>query len=127
MRFVIDSYAWIEYFKASAKGSKAKKIIERRENELFTLDICLAEIKFWALQDEIDFQKIGKIIRVNSSIVESNSKDWTDAAQTKFEKRKRYKNFGLVDALLLVKQKQLNAIIVTGDKHFKENKNTEFI
>lgn len=127
MNSIVDSYAWIEYFKATAKGTKARRIIEKEENQLFTLDVCLAEIKFWTLQEGVDFQRINKIIRANSSVVESNSKDWTDAAQIKFEKRKKYKNFGLVDALLMVKQKQLNAIVLTGDKHFKENKNTEFI
>lgn len=127
MKFIVDSYAWIEYFKASAKGIKAKRIIEKEENQLFTLDVCLAEIKFWALQEKIGFLKIHQIIRAYSSVMESNSKDWLDAAQKKLEKRKKHKNFGLVDALLLVKQKQLGALILTGDCHFKKNKNTEFI
>ena len=39
MKFIIDSFAWIEYFKASESGEKAKKIIEKKENELFTLDV----------------------------------------------------------------------------------------
>jgi len=33
----------------------------------------------------------------------------------------------LVDALLLAKQKQLNATILTGDKHFEENPKVELI
>ncbi len=127
MRFIVDSYAWIEYFKGSQKGNKAKKIIEKKENELVTLDICLAEIKFWALQEKLDFAEIKRVIRANSSIAESSSKDWLDSAEVKSEKRKKHKNFGLVDAMLLIKQKQLNAIILTGDKHFKENRNVEMI
>jgi len=127
MRFIIDSYAWIEYFKASEKGTKAKKIIDKEQNELFTLDVCLAEIKFWAMTENQDFKELKKILLSNSVIAESFSNDWLDAAETKFEKRKKHKNFGLVDAMLMVKQKQLNAKIVTGDTHFKENKNTEFI
>jgi len=67
------------------------------------------------------------VIRANSSIAESSSKDWLDSAEVKSEKRKKHKNFGLVDAMLLIKQKQLNAIILTGDKHFKENRNVEMI
>ena len=127
MKFIIDSFAWIEYFKASESGEKAKKIIEKKENELFTLDVCLAEIKFWALQEKIDFLKIKAIIKSNSGIVETFSNEWLEAAQIKFEKRKKYKNFGLVDALILEKQKQLKAIIVTGDKHFKDSKDIELI
>ena len=127
MQLIIDSYAWIEYFKASAKGTNAKGFIEKEANELFTLDVCLAEIKFWALGENLDFEEIKKIILSNSAIVESFSSDWLEAAETKFEKRKKHKNFGLVDALLLVKQKQLNATILTGDIHFKENQKIELI
>ncbi|HLD58315.1 MAG TPA: PIN domain-containing protein [archaeon] len=127
MKFIIDSYAWIEYFKASAIGEKAKKIIEKKENELFTLDVCLAEIKFWALGEKTDFSKIQFIIKSDSAVVETFSNDWLEAAEIKFEKRKKHKNFGLVDALLLAKQKQLNATILTGDKHFEENPKVELI
>ena len=127
MKFIVDSYAWIEYFKASAKGAKARKIIEKKENELFTLDICLAEIKFWALREKINFSNLKKIIYSNSGIVENTSGDWLEAAEIKFEKRKRHKSFGLVDALLFAKQKKLNAVILTGDRHFKESRNVELI
>jgi len=127
MRLIVDSYAWIEYFKASAKGVKSKNFIEEETNELFTLDICLAEIKFWALGETADFEEIKGIILSNSVVVESFSSDWLEAAQIKFEKRKKHKNFGLVDAMLLVKQKQLNATILTGDTHFKDNHAVELI
>lgn len=122
MKIIVDSYVWIEYFKASAPGEKARKIIEKKENELFTLDVCLAEIRFWALEEKIDFPKIQSIIKSNSAVIETFSNDWLEAAGIKFEKRRKYKNFGLVDALLLVKQAQLGAMVLTGDKHFSENK-----
>ena len=79
------------------------------------------------MQEKIDFLKIKAIIKSNSGIVETFSNEWLEAAQIKFEKRKKYKNFGLVDALILEKQKQLKAIIVTGDKHFKDSKDIELI
>ena len=127
MKFIVDSFAWIEYFNGTLRGTKARKIIEKKENELFTLDVCLAEIKFWALQEKTDFREIQKTVRANSAVVESGSNEWLDAAEIKFKERKKHKGFGLIDALLIVKQKQLNAIIITGDKHFEENKNVEMI
>lgn len=127
MKFIVDSFAWIEYFNGTLRGAKARKIIEKKENELFTLDVCLAEIKFWALQEKKDFREIQKTLRANSAVVESGSNEWLDAAEIKSIERKKHKGFGLIDALLIVKQKQLDAIIITGDKHFKENKNVEMI
>ncbi len=127
MQIIVDSYAWIEYFKASAKGAKAKSFIEKETNELFTLDVCLAEIKFWAIEEKLDFEEIKRTILSNSVVIESFSSDWLEAAQIKFEKRKNRKNFGLIDALILAKQKQLNATILTGDTHFKESSGVELI
>jgi len=120
--FIVDSYAWIEYFNATKKGEKVKKIIEDEKNELYTLDVCLAEIKFWALSQGIDFERLYQIIRANSTILECWSNDWLSAAEIKFEKRKKHRDFGLVDAIIIVKNQQLEAKIVTGDKHFKEEK-----
>lgn len=127
MHIIVDSYAWIEYFKASGAGKRARKIIESNENELFTLDVCLAEIKFWALNEKTDFYKAQAVIKSNSSIVETFPEDWLEAAEIKFEKRKKYPNFGMIDALLLVKKNQVNARILTGDKHFSEEKSALLI
>ena len=43
MRYVIDSYAWIEYFMGTKAGKKVKPIIEGLEEKI-TPTICLAEI-----------------------------------------------------------------------------------
>lgn len=127
MQVIVDSYAWVEYFLGSEKGGKAKKIIEKEGNELFTPDVCMAEIKFWALQEKKDFTEIQRIIRANSAVMETFSNDWLEAAEVKFEKRKKTKAFGLVDALLIVKQGQLGAAVLTGDKHFSGGKGTIFL
>ena len=44
MRFVFDTYAWIEYFKGSATGTKVKRIVESEENEIFTSVMTIAEL-----------------------------------------------------------------------------------
>ena len=43
MKYVMDSYAWIEYFMGTEAGKKAKPIIEGLEEKI-TPTICLAEI-----------------------------------------------------------------------------------
>jgi len=43
MRYVIDSFAWIEYFMGTKAGEKAKPIIEGVEEKI-TPTICLAEV-----------------------------------------------------------------------------------
>jgi len=43
MKYVIDSYAWIEYFMGTKAGDEVKSIIENSEEKI-TPTICLAEI-----------------------------------------------------------------------------------
>ena len=43
MKYVIDSYAWIEYFMGTKTGEKVKPTIEGQEEKI-TPTICLAEI-----------------------------------------------------------------------------------
>jgi len=43
VKTVLDSYAWIEHFLGSEKGSKTDEILQTSD-EIYTLDIVLAEI-----------------------------------------------------------------------------------
>ncbi len=126
-RVIVDSYAWIEYLKGTETGLKAKNFIDNLENELFTLDVCLAEIKFWALSANLQFESFVDIIRANSNVIETFSNDWLKAAEAKFEKRKTIKNIGLIDALIIVKSRELKTKILTGDRHFENEKQTILI
>jgi hypothetical protein len=43
MKYVMDSYAWLEYFMGTETGKKAKAIIECSEEKITPI-ICLAEV-----------------------------------------------------------------------------------
>ena len=44
MKYVIDSWAWIEYLIGSSHGEKVREIAENKENEMFTCVLSIAEI-----------------------------------------------------------------------------------
>ena len=127
MNHIVDSYAWIEYFIGSEKGEIVKKLFLDEKNQFLTVECCLAEIKGWAIKNNQDFDKLYKIIRANSNIVEIAEYNWIEAAIERAEQRKTKKNFGLIDAVLLVKQKELNCKIISGDTHFMGIKNVIFL
>ncbi len=127
MIYLIDSYAWIEYFIGSLKGAAVQKLFLDEKNRFLTVECCLAEIKGWALRESKDFDPLLKIILANSTIVVILQHDWLEAAAVRFEQRKQQKDFGLIDAIILVKQKEHNGIVVSGDRHFKELKNVLFL
>ncbi len=120
MLYIIDSYAWIEYFKGSTKGEILRALFLKEENKFATIECSLAEIKGWSLREKEDFDKHFIIIRANSTIFPVVQQNWIEAARERFELRKSRKHFGLIDAVIVVKQKEHGCKVISGDPHFKE-------
>ncbi len=127
MEFIIDSYAWIEYVLGSKKGEILKKLFLNSTNQFFTVECCLAEIIGWSLRYKQDGVAIMKVIKTNSQLLSVNEMNWINAGKERFEQQKTQKDFGLIDAVIVIKQNELNCKVVTGDKHFKQMKNVVFL
>lgn len=127
MLYLIDSYAWIEYFLGSKKAEAFKKLLSNQENQFLTVECCLGEINGWSLRNKYNFEDFFKVIRADSQIVPLSQYDWILGAEERHEQRKTQKDFGLIDAILLVKQRQYQSKIISGDKHFKNLKNVVFL
>lgn len=119
MLYIIDSYAWIEYFLGSSKGEIIRALFLEEQHKFSTVECCLGEIKGWCLREKKDFEEYLTIIRANSSIIPVIQQNWIEAAQERFELRKTRKHFGLIDAVIIVKQKANGGKIISGDQHFK--------
>ena len=120
---VVDSYAWIEYFLGSEKGEKLRILMKNSKNNFLTVEPCLAELHGWTLRENINFNEIYRVLISNSSIVPVFAEDWIQAGRERHEQRKRMKDFGLIDSVILTKQKQIGCKLITGDKHFNGLKN----
>ncbi len=116
--FLIDTYAWVEYFIGSKRGEKVKKIIEDENNAILTPECCLAEIKGWAIRENVDFEELYSITRKVSDIQCILTRDWLDVAK---------KGFGMMDALIIAQQKRMVCKVVSGDPHFEHLKDVIFI
>jgi len=123
---VIDSYAWIEYFKGSGYGKKAKEYIEN--GNCATPTIVLAELsdkykregwKFW--EEDLEF------ILAKTKIIDLTKEIAITAGETKKKMRKNHPNFGLADAIIFETAKSENASVLTGDEHFKGVENVIYI
>ncbi len=125
--YLIDTYAWVEYFIGSKKGEKVKKIIEDENNVIFTPECCLAEIKGWAIRESMDFEELYSIIRKVSDIQCILTQDWLEAATIRSELRKTKEDFGMIDALIIAQQKRIGCKVVSGDPHFEHLKDVIFI
>lgn len=127
MLYIVDSYAWVEYFIGSDKGEVLKKILNDPANRLITPECCMAELVGWALKNGKDFDKIFAAVRANSEIATITLHDWIEAGRARFDVRRKVKDFGLIDSVILVKQKEFNARVVSGDRHFINMPNVAFM
>ena len=127
MIYIIDTYAWIEYFKGSRQGFVLKKLLEDSKNKFITIECCLSELKGFCLKQDINFNKFYNIIKRNSIILPVMRDLWIKAAKVRFELRKKIKNFGLIDSILVAKQQEFKCKIVSGDPHFKNLKSIIYL
>lgn len=127
MIYIIDTYAWIEYFEGSSQGRVLKKLFENKNNKFITMECCIAELIGYCLKNNLNFENFYSIVESNSFIFVVLREHWVKAAKIRFELRKKIKHFGLIDSILVAKQQEFKAKIVSGDPHFKGLKDIVYI
>jgi predicted nucleic acid-binding protein len=123
----VDTYAWIEYLKGTSQGALLKKVIDQKVHKLVTMECSLAELQGFCLRDSIRFDTVHKIVQANSVVLPVLRNIWLDAAHVRYETRKKVKHFGMLDAVLVAKQRELKCKIITGDPHFKNLKDVVYL
>jgi len=127
MIYIVDSWAWIEYFIGSEKGLILKKLLDNKNHKFITMECTISELKSYCLRTNNDFSKMHNTLKRNSIILPVLKEHWLNAAEIRHEIRKMIKDFGLIDSILVSKQNELKCKIVSGDKHFKGMKNVIYI
>ena len=97
------------------------------KNKIGTPILVIAELADAYIRAGEEFGEREKFILSNSTIIPLTSEVCIEAARIKQEIRKMHKDFGLIDAMILVKQKEFNCKVISGDKHFKNLKNVLFM
>ena len=118
MRYIIDSYAWIEYLNGSSIGEKVMKILKSGD-EIYSLNLIIAEVISIIKRKNSNVDIAYQAITLNSKIAEISSEIAKEAGLFHAETKKKIKNFGLVDSLIYIVARKLNAKILTGDEHFR--------
>ncbi len=123
---VIDSYAWIEYFRGSSSGQKAKEFIER--GSATTSAITLAELQEKYLREKWDsFELDLKFMTTKTSVIMIDQQISILAGRLNYENKKRIKNWGMADSIVLATARIFTAKVVTGDPHFRDLKDAIMI
>ena len=125
--YIVDTHAWIEYFMGSKSGLILKNLFDNKDKKFITMECSLSELEGFCLREDADFSKMYSVIKKNSIILPVLTGHWLEAAKIRHETRKRVKDFGLIDSILVAKQNELKCTIVSGDKHFKRFKNVVYV
>lgn len=117
--FVIDAYAWVEYFDGTLLGEKVKEIIENPENSIFTNIITIAELASHFKRKKYDFDEPKKILLSLSSIYSPTLEFAEEAGNLHAELKKERKHMGLADIFVLLTARKIKAKVITGDEDFR--------
>lgn len=123
--YLLDSYAWVEYYLGSEKGVKIKDIVETKN--IATPLLAIAELSDKFARENSDFTSLFQFINSRSTILPLTAEIALDSGKFKLEMRKRFKQFGLVDALIYLTAKKNNLKLLTSDMHLKGLDNVEFM
>ena len=127
MNYLIDTSAWIEYFIGSARGERLRQILEHPQHHIYLLHSTLAEFYAWCLKNAEPFEPLNKVILSRSTLLSITLPDWLRAVEQRIPLRAVNKKIGILDVLLIVKQEQCNAKIVTCDSDFRHSKKVLFL
>jgi len=134
VKIVVDTYAWIELFIGSEKGRIVKEKLGSAE-EVYTPDIVLAELARKYAREGIELSVVeGRLSKISeiSRIIPIDKGIAMKAAEVDRELKDKAKKAclrepSLVDAIVLATARALNANLITGDQHFKEESETIWI
>ncbi len=117
--FVIDSYAWIEYFRGSPAGKAARKYIEG--DSAATSTLTLAELREKYLKERWNFfEEDLKFMTSRTSVVAVDRLVALLAGEINYERKQIKKGWGMADSIILATARNASAKVVTGDRHFEE-------
>ncbi|MGD6807268.1 MAG: PIN domain-containing protein [Candidatus Bathyarchaeia archaeon] len=130
--YIIDAYAWIEYFKASKLGETAKKYIEHENAVTPTIVVSEISRKFSQqiqLGKETQDGKTRRLdfIRDTTRIVDLDFETAAGAGKIFEELGSQVKDWSLADLIILCTARGLSGKVVTGDEHFRKVKEAIFI
>jgi len=125
-RFVIDSYAWIEYFRGTQAGERARNYIEGKEAA--TSGISVAELKEKYLREGWSYFDADLLFITSVTTTMPVDKEIAvSAGEINFERKRKVKDWGMSDSIVLATARKASAKVVTGDPHFKDLKESVLI
>jgi len=116
--YVIDSYAWIEYFRGTESGRRIRSYVEG--GSAATSVLTLAELREKYLREKWPtFSEDVAYITSRTSLTQVDREIAILAGEINHRRKAEKKGWGMADSLILATARIASAEVVTGDKHFE--------
>ncbi len=125
-RYVVDSYAWVEYLEGTAKGATVERLLEAA-GASYTPTPVVAEVTSKAIRTGTDPGIAWQAIRSWSQVLPLDAETARAGGALHAQQRKRTPDFALTDAIVLAFARKLNAAVLTGDPHFRGMRGVQFL
>lgn len=116
--YVLDSFAWIEYFRGGRLGREVNRRL--REARCATPSIVLAELADKYTREGIpDLARDLDFVEAQTIVVPLDRATAEEAGRLKAEMRRRSPDAPLADAIVYATAHRLGADVLMGDPHFR--------
>ena len=122
---LIDTYAWIEFFRGTESGMEAREVL--RAERSFTSVVSIAEIAEWCLKNNLRLQEYVRAVTKGSVILRLDEQTASIAGTINHERKKTIRGWGMGDSLILATAVSYDLKILTGDSHFKDLPNVRML
>lgn len=124
---VLDSFAWVEYFRGTEAG---RAVAEELEGGLVgTPLVVLAELRDKYVREGIpEWSRDLAFIKAMTVFLPEDERIAIRAGETKNRMRADgRRDFGLIDGIIYETARAVDAILVTGDPHFRGVRDVRFV
>lgn len=127
-RILFDTSAWIEYLEGTEEGKHVEELLDQGDAEIYTSIISIAELSDVFRRGDVDtdleWEEIQDFLQLNSAMVNLKSEEMAEAGALKVKRRGKFDDFGLIDAIILVSSRTVDAELLTSDSHLTGEENS---
>lgn len=124
---ILDSFAWVEYF----RGTEAGRIVaeELEAAVVGTPLVVVAELRDKYVRERVtDWPRDLAFIKEATVLLPEDEAIAVRAGETKNRMRAEgRRDFGLIDGIIYETARSVNAMLVTGDPHFRDARGVRFL
>ena len=119
MNLVLDSFAWMEFFKGTTRGRKVLELLGCADNRFYTTTGNYYEIYYRLTQEcgKIKMEEALAYIRHNTTLLDITEELARMAGEIRLKE-----GLSAIDAFTLAAARANNAKVVTGDRDFSRFK-----